>query len=111
MAHQQERFESFLKKEISEFLQRNTWRGEGVFISVTKVVSGERSDNARVLVTIFPEDKAEETFKQIKRMEKETRRFVASRSRRRFIPQIKFVLYGGGKEMELEKLLEKVKNE
>lgn len=111
MAHQQERFASFLRKEIAGFLQQNAPRNEGVFISVTRVVTRERSDKAEVLISIFPDKNANAIFRNIKRMEKSARKYIASRSRRQFIPLIKFILYGGDKTADLENLLEKVKNE
>ncbi|KKS96787.1 MAG: hypothetical protein UV75_C0002G0092 [Candidatus Giovannonibacteria bacterium GW2011_GWA1_43_15] len=111
MAHQQERFASFLRKEIAGFLQQNTPHNEDAFISVTRVITKERSDKADVLISIFPDKNADAIFHNIKRMEKSARKYIASRSRRHFIPLIKFVLYGGDKSANLENLLEKVKNE
>ena len=111
MAHQQERFASFLRKEIAGFLQQNAPHDESTFISVTRVITKERSDKAEVLISIFPDKNAYAIFRDIKRMEKNARKYIASRSRRQFIPLIKFVLYGGDKSADLEKLLEKVKNE
>jgi len=111
MVYQQERFASFLKKEIAGFLQQNIPLSEGVFVSVTKVVARERSDKAEVLISIFPDKNTEAIFRGIKRLEKSARKYIASRSRRQFIPLIKFVFYGGDKSASLENLLEKVKNE
>ena len=111
MPHQQERFASFLRREIAGFLQQNAPRGENIFISVTRVITKERSDKADVLISIFPDKNANAIFHDIKRMEKSARKYIASRSRRQFIPLIKFVLYGGDKTADLENLLEKVKNE
>ena len=111
MAHRQERFSSFLKKEIADFLQKNFARENGIFISVAMVAARERSDKAEVYVHIFPESHAKELFPRIKKLEKSARQYISSRSRRHFIPQIRFVLSGGDEESRLEKLLEKVKNE
>ena len=111
MPHQQERFASFLKQEIAGFLQQNAPHDEGVFMSVAGVIARERSDKAEVLISIFPDKNAEAIFRNIKRLEKSARKYIASRSRRQFIPMIKFVLYGGDKSASLENLLEKVKNE
>lgn len=112
MTYKQERFGSFLKREISEFLQQNTPREESVFISVTRVASEERSDKAEVFVTVFPENQTKEVFRQIKRMEKATRKYISLRSRRQFIPEIIFKEASNqNSAARLEKLLEKVKNE
>ena len=111
MPYQQERFASFLRKEIAGFLQQNAPHDEGTFISVTRVITRERSDKAEVLISIFPGKNAAAIFHNIKRMEKSARKYIAFRSRRQFIPLIKFVLYGGDKSANLENLLEKVKNE
>lgn len=111
MPYHKERFASFLRKEISDFLQANVPREDDIFMSVTKIFTRERSDKAEVFILIFPEKRAEETFRQIKRLERGARKYIASRSHRQFIPRIKFTLSGTEKEIQLEKLLEKVKNE
>lgn len=111
MRHQQERFESFLKREISGFLQQNLPRESGVFVSVAKVISGEKSDKAEVFITVFPENHAKEIFVQIKRAENSVRKYISSRSSRQFIPKITFKMSGQATSERLEKLLEKVKNE
>ena len=111
MAHQAERFSSFLKRELNRFLQRNTPHDEGVFISVAKIYAPERSDKAEVAISVFPEKAAKEVLKSVKKLTGEARKYLASRSRRRFIPKIIFL---GEEDAErtirLEKLLEKVKN-
>ncbi|OGF63387.1 hypothetical protein A2926_00255 [Candidatus Giovannonibacteria bacterium RIFCSPLOWO2_01_FULL_44_40] len=106
-----ERFESFLKREIAGFLQRNVQREKGVFVSIGEVSARERSDKAEIFISVFPESAAKEIFPRIKKLEKNVRRHIASKSRRQFIPQIHFVLSDTAKEISLEKLLEKVKNE
>lgn len=112
MAHHADRFSSFLKKELNVFLQRNAPRGDGVFISVTKIYAPERADKAEVAVSVFPEREAKEVMKSVRRMAGAARKYLASRSRRGFMPKIVFLgEEDAEKVLRLEKLLEKVKNE
>ncbi|QQG42793.1 MAG: ribosome-binding factor A [Candidatus Giovannonibacteria bacterium] len=111
MAHQAERFSSFLKRELNGFLQRNAPHDEGVFISVAKIHAPERSDKAEITLSVFPEKAAKGTIKSVKKMAGEARKYLASRSRRRFIPKIIFLVEEDAeKTTRLEKLLDGMKS-
>ena len=112
MAYQSERFTSFVKKEIAQFLEAHFPRPEDAFVSVTKVLVTESFDRAQVFVTVFPEKYRDEVMRELPRFEKEARAFIAGRLKRHKIPEIRFVFdaeYVSG--IRLEKLLENIEDE
>lgn len=112
MSHNAERLASFLEREVTEFLMRHTALPEGAFFSVSRVLLDNSLDKAQVFILIFPDGLANESFSEIRRLEKETRKYIASRLKRHKIPQIRFVMdTGHGKQIRLEKLLENIGTE
>lgn len=112
MAYHEERFVSFLKKEIAAFLQKKFEIGEGVILSVSRVAWGGGAGQAKAYVLVYPERYAKDTLRRLKRFEESTRKYLASRARRAFIPKIIFLSDTGQEdEIRLEKLLEKIENE
>src|SRR3989344_8162808 len=102
-----ERLESYLKKELAFFLEKNLPIAEGGFVSVTKVFINERADRADVFVSVFPETLVSEVFMELKLLQKDARKFLASRIKRHKIPDIKFILDKNlDAESRIEKLLE-----
>ena len=111
MAHNQERFASFLKKELGVFLQRRFPHDPNVFLSVIDVEVSASAEGAKVYVSVFPENRADEVQKELKAARGQARHYLANRMRRRRrIPKILFIPTNIEHEMRLEKLLEKVKN-
>ena len=111
MSHNAERLESFLKREVTEFLIRHIALPEGAFFSVSRVVLGNALDKAQVFILIFPDKLAHESFTEIKHLERETRKYISSRLKRHKIPQVRFVLdTTQSKQTRLEKLLENIEN-
>lgn len=112
MSHNAERLASFLERETMEYLRRHLALPEGAFFSVSRVVMDNALDKAQIFILIFPDKLVNETFREIRHLEKETRKYVASRLRRHKIPHIRFVLdHGHGKQVRLEKLLEDIREE
>ena len=102
-----ERLSSYIKKELAFFLEKNLPIAEGGFVSVTKVFINERADRADVFVSVFPETLVSEVFMELKLLQKDARKFLASRIKRHKIPDIKFILDKNlDAESRIEKLLE-----
>ncbi len=109
MAHRSEQFTSFMKKEIAIFLDREVPRPLGVFFSVTNVMLNESGEEAKVFISIFPDQSAKEIFRTLKDYEKEARLYLAGKLKRRKIPYIRFVHDTSQQDaIRLEKLLENV---
>jgi|SRR3989344_1684193 len=100
-----ERLESYLKKELAFFLEKNLPIAEGGFVSVTKVFINEKADRADVFISVFPEELSAEVFVELKLMQKDVKRFLASRVKRHKIPNIKFIL---DKNLDAESRIEKL---
>ena len=114
MAYQKERFASYLEQKVSEFFLREGRKvlPAEAFISVTRVIPNESGDEAEIFVLIFPERLSREIFKEVRHMGSAARKFLADKIKRRKIPNIVFKLDNAQeREVRLEKLLEKVKNE
>lgn len=104
-----ERLESFLKKELALFLEKNIPITEGGFVSVTKVFINEKADKAEVFVSVFPEKLSAEVFAELKLLQSDIRKFLSSRIRRHKIPDVRFIL---DKNIDAESRIEKLlKNE
>lgn len=111
MSHHEERFTSFLKKEIAMFLERSLERPSATLLSVTDAVMNTAGESADIYVSIFPEKASATVFPVLQRAERETRAYLAAIMKRRKIPQIRFVLdTKQGDRIQLEKLLENVKD-
>jgi ribosome-binding factor A len=103
-----ERLASFIKKELSVFLRENISLEIGVFISVTHVFIDDSLERAQVYVSVFPEKFSAEIFKELKLLQKDSRKFLARRVGRHKIPGIKFILDKNlDAESHIEKLLKK----
>ena len=101
-----ERLESYIKKELSMFLKKELYLEDGVFISVTKVFIDDSVERAQIFVSVFPEKFSTETFKELKLLQKDARKFLAKRIKRHKIPQITFILDKNlDSESHIEKLL------
>ncbi len=109
MVYQAERFASFLKKDIAQFLDRSVPRASGVIFSVTSVAVDPGGERAQVFISVFPEKFGEETFRTLKRFEGETRAYVSDHLKRRKIPALIFVRdMNQAAQVRLEKLLENI---
>lgn len=82
-----------------------------VFLSVARVILNTSSDEAKIYVSVFPESRGSEVFKELKFYCAEAKKFVAGKLRRRKIPKIFFLPASTEDIIRLEKILEKVKNE
>ncbi len=111
MNHRDERFISFMKKEIAIFLDREVSRQEGIFFSVTNVVPNQSGERAEVFISVYPEKYSAEITKSLKMYEGATRAHLAGMLKRRKIPFLVFVLdTEQAARVRLEKLLENSEN-
>lgn len=101
-----ERLASFIKKELSIFLHENISLDIGVFVSITQVFVDDSLERAQIFVSVFPEKFSSAVFKELNLLQKDARKFLASRIKRHKIPEIKFVLDKNiNAESNIEKLL------
>ena len=111
MAHSKERFASFLRKELGIFLSRHFPHDLGIFLSVVDAAPDESSERAKIYISVFPENRSKEIWKELKLYQKDAKKYLAGRLNRRRVPQIIFLPVQTENTVRLEKLLEKVKNE
>lgn len=111
MAHSKERLASFLRKELGVFLSRRFPHDPGIFLSVLSASPDESTERVKAYISIFPENRSNEIWKELKFYQKDARKYLAEKLKRRKIPQIIFLPAQAENIVRLEKLLEKVKNE
>ena len=111
MAHSKERFASFLRKELGIFLSRHFPHDPDVFLSVVSASPDESSERVKIYISVFPENRSREIWKELKFYQKDAKKYLAERIKRRKVPQIIFLPAQTENVARLEKLLEKVKNE
>lgn len=111
MAYSKERFASFLRKELGMFLSRHFPHDPDVFLSVLSASPDESSERAKIYISVFPENRSNEIWKELKFYQKDAKKYLAGKLNRRKIPQIFFLPAQTENSVRLEKLLEKVKNE
>lgn len=112
MSHSEERLASYLREELAKFIQRHFAHDEGIFVSLSRVDPAVSLETALAFIFVFPDEAAEKTIKELKKYEKEARKYIMSRLKRRKIPKIIFKLEKDvEREARLEKTFEKIKNE
>ncbi len=90
----QNKISRLLQKELSDIFQKQTKATHGVLISVSAVRISSDMSVARVYLSIFPSDKAEELIKNINGNSKAIRFELGTRVRHqlRIIPDLKFFI-------------------
>jgi ribosome-binding factor A len=93
--YKQERFEEILKHLAAEFLSKESNRKS--LITVTRVVTNDRGNNATIFFTVFPENQEEAALDFIKRQRSEFRAYVKYNARLMKIPFFDFEIDRGEK--------------
>lgn len=104
------RINQLLKKEIGNILLREIWF-EGALITVTRVETSLKINDANVFVSVIPDEKADNILKFLNRGVFHTQKSINKRLRMRPIPKIRFVRERITKEAErIEEILEDIKD-
>lgn len=90
----QQKISRLLQKELSDLFQRQTQATHGVIVSVSAVRISPDLSIARVYLSIFPSERAQELLANISRHARELRYDLGQRVRfqLRIIPELKFFL-------------------
>lgn len=90
----QAKISRLLQKELSEIFRLETAKMRGAIVSVSTVRVSPDLSIARVYLSIFPSDKAEETIESVNASQKTVRYELASRVRfqLRKVPELHFYL-------------------
>ena len=90
----QNRIARLLQKELSDIFQKQTQAMHGVLVSVSAVRISPDLSIARVYLSIFPSDKADDLLKNISANARSVRYELGTRVRHqlRIIPELKFFI-------------------
>jgi len=92
-SRQKERIEDLLQRHAAEFLSRESNRLS--LITVTGLRSTDELGHVTFLVTVYPEDRAEEALGFLMRQRSALRDYIKEHMRLRRIPHIEFELDRG----------------
>ncbi len=105
-ARRQEKMKSLLRKLISEFLLRVDF--EKKIISVTEVQISENLRFAKIFLSVYPENGALKILESVKSKTGEIKKYLASKIKIKFMPEVEFIIDAGEKNRQrIEELLKK----
>lgn len=103
MSKRQNKVNSLIRQLAASFTSKELG---GAIITITRVETSKDLKSAKILVSIFPENKEVEVFKVLKEKTNELYKYIGSRIRMKFLPHLEFEIDRGEKSrMEIEKIL------
>jgi len=107
-----ERVDELLRKEIGGILLKDIEFPDGVLVTITRVVTSSNIIEAKVYVSVFPDNKTVNVFNILEKLIYGIQQKINRRLRMRPIPKIKFVREDRTKEAaKIEGILEGLKEE
>lgn len=101
-----------LKREIAQIILKEIEFSKDILITVTRVETAIGQRQARVYISVMPEEKALQVIKILEKKIYEIQQRINKKLRMRPIPQIMFARESGtGEAGRIEELLEKIKNQ
>ena len=112
MINRIEKVNSLLGKEISKIIQREVILPDGALVTLTRVQTTSNLIEAKVYISVFPEDKFSEAIDSLNKEIYDIQQKINKKLNMRPVPKIKFakdeVISHAGK---IEEILAKVKND
>jgi ribosome-binding factor A len=110
MAKRIEKVDELLRKEIGGILLKDIEFPDGVLVTITRVVTSSNIIEAKVYVSVFPDNKTVNVFNILEKLIYGIQQKINRRLRMRPIPKIKFVREDRTKEAaKIEKLIDETK--
>jgi ribosome-binding factor A len=111
MTDRLDRVNEVIKEELSQALLHELDLEEGILVTVIKVDTTRTLEHSRIWISIYPENKAEETLEQINRQIYDIQQVLNKRLRMKPIPKIIFKLDKGGQAVgEVDEIVKKLYN-
>lgn len=112
MSDRIQRVNSLIKNELSQILLKEIDFSKDVLTTITQVEASKNLSQARVYISVIPEEQVDRIFKILNRRIYDIQQKLNKRLEMRPIPRIKFVKEEKTAEAaRVEELLEKIKNE
>ncbi len=104
-SRRQEKFNSLLEQLTSSFIAKEI---RNALITITRVESSKDLKNAKIFISIFPEDKEVEIFRILKSKIGELRHYIGSRIKSKFLPRLEIEISEEEKaQKRIDELLKK----
>ena len=101
---------ALMKKELGQILLREIEAPEGAFMTLTRVDASPNLQQAKVYISVMPEDKAKAVLKALSQNIYEVQQILNARLKMRPVPKIKWVLETATSEAQrIEELLDEIK--
>jgi len=107
-----QRINSLLKEELSKILSRELDFSRDVLVTITRCETFSNLSEAKVYISVLPEEKRKETFEIINKKIFDIQQILNSRLKMRPIPKIRFVREEKNKQAQrIEEILDNLKKQ
>ncbi len=111
MTDRLDRVNEVIKEELSQALLHELDLEEGILVTVIKVDTTRTLEHSRIWISIYPEDRAEETLEQMNKQIYDIQQVLNKRLHMKPVPKIIFKLDKGGQAVgEVDKIVKKLYN-
>lgn len=105
----QERIKALLRNLASSFIRKEIDFGPGIILTVMRVETSRDLRNAKIFVSVFPEEKEKEILELLKKKLPELHNNLKEGLKIKFLPAVFFEIDKGSKlEREIEEVLGQV---
>jgi len=112
MTNRIDKVNSLLEREIGKLLQNKTGFSNDVLVTLTHVEATPNLIEARVYISVFPDDKIDEVVRNLNKNVYDIQQRINRKLNMRPVPRIMFVKdMNISKALKVEELLEKLKKE
>ncbi len=112
MAKRIEKVNELLREEVGNIFLKDVEFPEGVLVTITRVEVSPNIFEAKVFISVFPDNKTDNVFNILNKIIYGIQQKVNSRLRMRPIPRIRFIREEKTKEAaRVEELIDKAKKE
>jgi ribosome-binding factor A len=88
--HHTERFSSFVRSELADFLRDELYCEKGVVVSIFNVESASSEGSVKVLVSVWPESHRSGVAKQLHLLENKAKTYLAKHLNRKYAVSVHF---------------------
>jgi len=112
MSRRQIQVAELIKRELSGILERHLDRSPSTLVTINEVVISPDFLEAKVYVSIFPEEESKRVFKEMELKKNDFYSLLFKKLKMKIVPKIQFHLDWRPKEADkVEKIIKKLQNE
>lgn len=95
--YRREKLNSLLEREVADLLLKNFDAGKGVFISVVRAEVSDDITNAKIYISVYPEEKEKEVLEKLQKEIYHLQQILNKKLFLNFVPKIIFKVSRGYK--------------